>query len=438
MKINVTILLGLCTWATQTLAQQTLMPDEAVEIALKHNYGIIIAENTVDIANNNKNILNTGYLPTLTGDAGITYNLDNTDATFSNGQETSLRGAQSSRYNSSVSLNYTLFDGLGRLYNYQRLKEQYQLSELDARETIENTILQIFTVYYSVAQLTENTESLAQTLAISNERLLRAEYQFEYGQNTKLDALNAKVDLNNDSINLINTTQQLINAKRDLNVLLSDQLTDSFDVYTDVQFLVDLDRYELLSKAKAGNVSLLQAQKNININEFNIKTSKARYLPSVGLTGTYGWNRSNNNAAAFVAVSTTTGLSGAINLTWNIFDGGSTITQVRNARINLENQKLQKEQIVLDVERRFNNAWDDYKNKLSIYYIQENNIVTAQNNFDRTQEQYKLGQITSIEFRQAQLNLLNAELSRNQAKYNAKLAELTMLQLSGELLNVEY
>jgi outer membrane protein TolC len=77
-------------------------------------------------------------------------------------------------------------------------------------------------------------------------------------------------------------------------------------------------------------------------------------------------------------------------------------------------------------------------NKLEIYNIQEKNIITAQNNFDRTQEKFKIGQVNSIEFRQAQLNLLNTELSRNQAKYAAKLAELQLLQISGELLNVEF
>ena len=85
----------------------------------------------------------------------------------------------------------------------------------------------------------------------------------------------------------------------------------------------------------------------------------------------------------------------------------------------------------MGVERDFYNAQDDYQNRLAIYQVQENNIVTAKNNFDRTQEKLKLGPVTSIEFRQAQLNLLNAELSRNQAKYQAKLAELSVLQLSG-------
>jgi outer membrane protein TolC len=116
--------------------------------------------------------------------------------------------------------------------------------------------------------------------------------------------------------------------------------------------------------------------------------------------------------------------------------GGGTITRVKNSRIILENQKLAKQDLTLNIQRDFNNAWTDYQNKLNIYYIQEDNIRTARNNFQRTEEQFRLGQVTSIVFRQAQQNLLLAELNRNQAKYDAKLAEVLVLQLSGELLNV--
>ncbi len=419
-------------------AQQLLTPDEAVQLTLSHNYGIQIANNTVEIAENNTSILNSGYLPTLTGNAGATYNLDNTEAEFSNGNTTTLNGAESSRYNASVNLNYTLFDGLGRLYNYKRLKEQYQLSELEARETIENTLLQLFSVYYSVAQLSENTNAIKETFEISKDRLVRSEYQFEYGQNTKLDVLNAQVDINNDSISIVNTEQQLINAKRDLNVILGNKLTQDFNVDTNISFLFQLNKDDLWAKTKANNVSILQVEKNINISSLDIKSNRSQYLPTIGLIGSYGWNRNNNNAASFVAVSTNTGLSGGLNLTWNLFDGGSTITRVKNAKIALENQQLQKEQTLIDLERNFNNAWDDYQNKVLIFQLQEENIKTAQNNFDRSKEKFKIGQVNSIEFRQAQINLLNAELSRNQAKYNAKLAELVILQLSGDLLNVKF
>lgn len=419
-------------------AQQVLSTEEAVKLTLENNYGIKITTNNVEVAENNKGILNSGYLPTLTGNAGASIDVQNSEGQLANGESRVAEGAETRRYNASINFNYTLFDGLGRLYNYKRLKEQYQLSELEARETIENTMLQMFSIYYTIAQLSENTDALEQTLLISKDRLTRAGYQFDYGQSTKLEVLNAEVDINNDSISLINIRQQLKNTKRDLNVVMGSAYAENFKVNTDVSFLLQLDKEELFQKFKANNVTLLQAQRNINISEYDIKTSKAQFLPSVGLVGSYGWNESTNNSPlAFVLQNTSTGVSAGLNLTWNLFDGGSTITRVKNAEILLKNQKLQQEQFMLDLERNFNNAWDDYQNKLVIYQVQENNIKTSENNFERTQEKFKLGQVTSIEFRQAQLNLLNAELSRNQAKYDAKLAELTVLQLSGELLNVE-
>ena len=438
MHIKYNILLLIAFLSISVKAQEVLTVSEAIELALENNYGIKIASNNNRIAENNTSVLNSGYLPTLTGNAGATYNLDNTEAEFSDGRVTNLDGAESSRYNASLNLNYTLFDGLGRHYDYKRLKEQYQLSELEARETIENTIFQLFTVYYNVAQISENVDALEQTLSISKDRIVRAQYQFDYGQSTKLGVLNAQVDINNDSINVINSKQQLKNTKRDLNVVLGNAYGNEFSVDTLVNFKIDISKQDLFDKMKSNNVSLLQIEKNIAINEFTIKANKSGYLPTVGLTGTYGWNKNNNNAASFVAVSTNTGLSGGVNLSWNLFDGGRTITQVKNAKINLENQQLQKESVLISVERDFNNAWDDYQNKLTIFNVQEQNIITSKNNFDRTQEKFKLGQVTSIEFRQAQLNLLNAELSRNQAKYQAKIAELNLLLLSGELLNVQF
>ena len=162
-------------------------------------------------------------------------------------------------------------------------------------------------------------------------------------------------------------------------------------------------------------------------------------MPTLGLSGSYGWNESSNdNPLAFAIQNTNTGFSTGLNLTWNLFDGGSSMTRIKNAKINQENQELQKNEINLTIERDFNNAWDDYQNKLEIYRIQESNIITSKNNFDRTNEQFKIGRATSIEFRQAQINLLNAQLSENRAKYQAKTAEILVLQISGELLNMEF
>jgi outer membrane protein TolC len=419
-------------------AQELLTPAEAVSLALENNYGIKLSNTDLEIAKNNASILNSGYLPTVTGSAGGTYNRDNTEAEFADGRVTVLNGAESSRYNAGVDVNYVLFDGLGRSYNYKQLKNSEQLTELQARQTIENTVLQLFTVYYNVAELAENFNAISQTFAISKDRLIRSQYQFEYGQSTKLVVLNAEVDVNNDSINVMNSKQQLRNFKRDLNLVLGNTLVNDFNVDTEIQFNTLYNKEELIQKALSNNVSLLQADKSIAINKLGINSEKSAYLPTVGLLGSYGWNKNNNNAASFVATSTNTGLSGGLNLRWDLFDGGNTITRVKNAKVNLEAQNILKEQLLVTLQRDFDNAWDNYHNRLQIYRLEEDNIRTSQNNFNRTEEKFKIGQVNSIEFRLAQVNLLNAELNRNKAKYLAKIAELEMLQICGELLNVDF
>jgi len=436
---KITALLLVCI-SIQLNAQEILTKKEALQIALENNYGVKIANNNVEIAKNNSSIYNSRYLPTVSANAGANYNNSNREIEADGQEPLDINGAETKTYNASVNINYTLFDGLGRKYNYEQLKETYNLSELQAREAIENMYLQLFGVYFQIARLSENTNNLQEALEVSKDRLKRAEYQYEYGQSTKLELLNAEVDVNNDSINLINAKQQYSNSKRNLNIILGTQNDIDYSVETDVDFITLLSYDQLLVKAQGNNVLLQQNDKNIAISEFNIKANKSGYMPNAGLTGSYGWNKSDNPSSAFqpASISNSIGFNAGFNLSWNLFDGGNTKTRVANAKIALENQKILKEQQLETIENTLNSAFESYQNALFVLQAQEQNVITNQNNFDRTQERYKLGQVTSIEFRQAQINLLNTQTAHNNAKYDAKLLELELLKLSGELLNVDF
>ena len=433
---KITILLLVCI-SIQVNAQDILTKKEALKTALENNYGVKIATNNAEVAKNNSSIYNSRYLPTISTTAGANYNNSNQEIERQTGDITEVNGAETKSYNASVNINYILFDGLNRKYNYKQLQETYNLSELQAREAIEDMYMQLFNGYFQIARLSKNTTNLEETLKISKKRLERANYQYEYGQSTKLELLNAQVDANNDSINLINSRQQFANSKRNLNIVLGIQKDINYQVETDVNFNTLMSFTDLLEKAKRNNVILQQNDKNIAISEFNIKVNKAGYLPTAGLTGSYGWNQSENPATSFLARSNSTGLNAGINLSWNIFDGGTTRTRVANAKIALENQEILKEQQLETIENTIKNMYELYQNTLFILEVQRQNVIASQNNFGRTQERFKLGQILSIEFRQAQTNLLNAQTAVSNAKYDAKLIELELLQLAGELLNVE-
>lgn len=447
MKFKNTIPFALLFFVSfQVFSQEILTKKEALEIALENNFGIKIANNNLEVAENNKSIYNSRYLPTVALNSGADYRSNNqnlifTDRDTGGDNEIGGSGIITKNYTASVGVNYLIFDGLGRKYNYQQLKEQYNLTELQAKETIENTYLQLFTLYFQIARLSKNTINLEEALAISRSRLQRAKYQYEYGQVTRLEMLNAEVDINNDSISFISAKQQLANAKRGLNIVLGLDKPTNYEVETDVDFNKMMNFEELQQKTIANNSLLLQNEKNIAISEFNIKINKANYLPSLNFTSSYGFNRTENENLInpFGArLITSDGLNAGLNLSWNIFDGGATKTRVSNAKIALENQEIALAQQKVTIVNNLKNTWENYNNQLFILKAQETNVLTSKNNFDRTEERYKLGQVSSIEFRQAQNNLLNSKTAYNNAKFDAKLIELQLLQLSGEILNVNF
>ncbi len=431
-------LIFMLVWSGILYAQPLLEKVQAVEITLENNYNIRLTRNDVERAKNNANILNSGYLPSVTARGGINYSHRDTHSELNDGTVHNTTGMDTYLYNSSIGLNYTLFDGMGRKYNYEKLKEYYGLSELQLRQTIESTVLELFAVYYEVARLTQNKINQSETVDISRNRLLRARYGYEYGQNTQLDVLNAEVDFNNDSIAYLNISQELDNVKRDLNVLLGRDVNEMFSVDTTVIYQAGLTLEMLREAALKNNVSLLLSQSFLQSSKYDLGISRSGYVPKVNLNAGYNWDRTNYDPAAVTNYQAIIGPVAGINLSWNIFDGGYTKTRVQNARIAIENQKISLEQTRQFLERSLNNAWGLYQNALFVLEAEKKNLNTSQRNFDRTVDQNKLGLITNIEFRQAQVNLLRAKLNFNKAKYQAKTAELALLKLSGDLMYAQF
>ena len=427
--------------------QERLTKEKALDLALENNFGIQVSRNTTEIRKNNSNILNSGYLPTVSISGGSNYVGSDSEIAFPDQFDEQgnpipnriFEGQESQRFNAGINLNYTLFDGMGRKYVYKQLKEQYALSELQLRETIEFTMLQLFEVYFNIAQFTESSKIFKENLDISKERQKRAQTAFIYGQGNKLSVLNAQVDVTNDSISLIQVNQQLDNYKRDLNLLMNQPINQNFNVELDLEFIDNIKIQSWLETATDNNVEILKQKRNSKINSYDIKISQSGYLPTVGLVGSYGWNLNKSPATAFFpgTNNTTYSLGIGANLSWNLFDGGRTKIRTKNARLSFENQILVEQEAILSFERDLENSVQNYRNTKEIYEIQKKQVETATYNFERSQSQYKLGSITAIEFRQAQINLSNAQNQRAVAKYRAKLSELQLIQITGQLLNVE-
>ena len=442
MKKNKFITIVILMLGFSINAQEMLEKQGAVGIALENNYDIKVSNNDLEAAKNSSSIYNSGYLPSVFASGGAEYQSNESEIEFQDGSMQDDIENTTDTYSATVGIDYLLFDGFGRKYNYRKLQEQYNISEIRVRQVIENTLLDLLISYYDVARLTENKNNLQQSLDISKSQLLREQYGYQYGQKTQLDVLNSEVNVNQDSINLLNIQRELANAKRDLNVILGRDVNIDFAVDTAVTYAIDLTYDVMMQSAKINNTLLLQAEKNVTLSDYDLKINKSSWVPNVGVNGAYNWRDSNTDSNISnpfsLASQTSRGLVGGLSVSWNIFDGGTTRTRVQNAKIAIDNSNIEKQLIEKDLERNVANAWETYQNSLFVLSAEEKNVQTNRRNFERSEEQFRLGQIITVEFRLAQVNFLSAVNSYNQAKYSAKVAELRLLQLGGKLIGANY
>jgi len=417
------------------ISQEKMSVEDAISLALKNNYDIQLAENSILQAKNNKSIYNTGFLPTATASADGRYSTSNAKITDQQGNERNIDAVETKGYGGSVGLNYILFNGGARKYNYDKLKNLYALSSLQRKTQIENTLIEVYTTFYNVARNQEQLKTVEEAFQISKERLERVSAQRKFGQQTTLDVLNAKVDANKDSINLLNVAVLVENNMRNLNYLLGRDINTAFDAQADVVLDEELSYLELKEQLRTNNNELKQIEINQSISQQDLRINQAGWLPSVSTNVSYGLNYSDNGPAGFLAEQQTTGINAGINLSWNVFDGGATKVRVQNAKIAMKTQELNQQKIQLNLENQLAKFWAEYNTQKAIIENEKINVEISNQNFLKSKELFNLGRVSSLDFRQAQLNLINTKLNLLNAQYNAKIAELQLKKFAGLLNN---
>ena len=78
--------------------------------------------------------------------------------------------------------------------------------------------------------------------------------------------------------------------------------------------------------------------------------------------------------------------------------------------------------------------WQAYQNNLEVIKLEQQNLIAAKENYEIAMERYLLGDLPGIEMREAQKSLLDAEERILTAEYNTKLCEISLMQISGNIL----
>ncbi|MFO7914179.1 MAG: TolC family protein [Candidatus Krumholzibacteriales bacterium] len=424
MKCMITLLCLLLISGSASPAERVLTFEEAVALAMKRNPGIAAARNDAEIAGNNASIGNAGLLPRL--DFRGSANYTGSDPPSGPETETSITSAQ-------LSASYTLFNGLGNIYGYRQLRTEEKINRLSAREQIENIIIQVSRAYYGAAEAFENLRVSRDLLEISRERLDRVKNRTEFGQGGTVDILAARVDYNTDTVTVVKARFAWEEAMRNLNSLLNRDVGEQFEVDPKVE-LARLRPLGLMrEKALENNSSYRQAVESVESASLGHKIARSEFMPQLDLSTSYGWDQ-YSDGLDFNLNDPTAGWGVQATLSFNIFNGFRRWTDVRNASIRVRSRQLMEDQSLLELDRELVNAYESYSNSRTVLQLEKNNLESARVNFERTSDLYDLGRVTSTQFREAQLNLTRAETNVISATYTAKLNEIELMKITGELV----
>ncbi|GAB4410299.1 MAG: TolC family protein [Microscillaceae bacterium] len=417
-------------------AQDTLRFAEAAQIALENNFGIQIAKKNAQTRTNNATRGNAGLLPTVTATGNLSYANNNTKLQIADEQgpfDINQTGASTFTSGANITANYTLFDGWVSLRTYQRLKLDAEAGQVQVQQTIENVLLNLANAFYTLARQTENLRIAQESVDISRERWLRAQNRNDFGQNNRLAVLNAEVDLNTDSIALVSTQLVVENIRRTFNQILGRDLNTDFTVSTEANPRFDWNLDTLLLDLRQNSAVIRTAQYNQALAELDLKIAEAGRFPRLNLSAGYAYNRQKNEVGLLL-VNRNYGFNLGASLSFDIYGGGRKNLQIQNAQLGIETRKQQVQEALLVAEQNLRNAFATYQNRQYILQMEARNLKTAEANFSRTQELFNFGQSTNTEFREAQLNLIQAKNRLAAARFDAQLSEIELLQITGKII----
>ena len=118
----------------------------------------------------------------------------------------------------------------------------------------------------------------------------------------------------------------------------------------------------------------------------------------------------------------------------DLFDGFNRRREKSNAQIEIENKEHQYNEVEQQVKADLITIYYAYTNNLRLLKLEEQNLKTAEENLYIALERYKLGNLSGLELREVQKSLLDAEERLISIEYLSKVAEISLLQISGRIM----
>jgi len=423
----------LVIFQTTLKAQEFLSPENALTIALKNNFDILLAKKEIQIATNANTIGNAGLLPELELVGGYAGSNRDLRQTFVSGNVVNQNNVGTEEFNYALNFGWTLFDGMGMFARKKLLQGEQELKEWELKSKVQNLVENLWIAYYGIVADQVLLNSMLELEKLVEERLKIAKIRFESGLGAKTDLLLAQIDFNTVKTEIKELKNRLKNTKVDLLTIMAEEnqnkdfiVIDSITV--NANLLKNFD-----DKAKFNNPNLMAYRRQVENARLSYQESKSYFYPQIRLTGSYTGIRAESEAG-FLLQNQNRGLNYGITARIPIYYGGQGRIGLQNSLLRSEMAQVEFNLALWDLQRTELQAKNNLLNYVELAKIEQENIEIAKEFMALSLQRFETGKATILEVKESQKIFSDIVYRYTRNLYFAKLAEIQLLKVKGELV----
>ena len=374
-----------------------------------------------------KNISTSNQTSTATSTSTSTATSTATSTSLSSSSSSSSWSTVPS-YNARITASELIYDFGQTTGKWNAAKATLRSQEENERSFGVQVVFNLRSAYFTAAAARALRLVAEETLRNQEAHLRQIQGFVEAGTRPEIDLAQARTDRANAKVQLINAQVAYDTDKALLNQAMGIERGTDYDVADPPADSVpgeDDSTEAILPVALGARPDLLSLSRQIEAQELTLRSIKGSYAPSLGVSTSFSDGGADLGNLAW-------NWSATLGLSWQIFGGGITDAQMREARANaaaLQAQyDLQRQQVRADVEQA---RLGVRAAKAAIEATQEA-ATNARVRLTLAEGRYQAGVGNVIELGDAQVALTAAAAQEVQAVFNLATARARLCQALGQ------
>lgn len=444
MRVKITVLVTIVFFVfSQAAAQRLISLPDALDYALNNHETIKQARLDIENSKNTINETRAAAKPQLNLVSNVVVNPQVMQFVFpaavvggSPDEFMTIKAGQTWNGMTVMQLNQ-------QVYNQQvftglkAAKTSVELHHLLKEMSEENVIQQVAANYY---QVIVNRHKLG----LIDSNLDRLEKLHEVLQGLLDNGLARKIDLDRIKVNQANlktSKSQLLNAiDLQLNVLkysMGMPISEKITLADEDLSRIELDAASLSVQPDFNSESLIGIQvlkKQRELLHLNEEVKKGEFYPNLALTGQYIINTQSDKFNLYTNKALNYNMSNiSLDLMIPIYGGGARKARVAAAKIDILKTEQELSATNKAMHMMYDNARLMLENSLETIQNQRVNLELAEEVYDNTQNNFKLGLVNLTDLLNAEAELTNTQNAYSDALLQFKVSQIELIKAKGEM-----